>query len=312
MDYNDFIWNRLLDRKKVDKKLRNGFRFHHQITTDGVCVSILYSRQDPSGKSNKNKKTAVFTTECKPPQTEAIPSRDNHPLSKDVGLDPGKKNVATMIDSDGITLRYTSRQRLFESRLIRYREILRKDRAGVTESEAKLSKHSHRVNDAEEFMKYLEQKKIFDDSTSDFYRGHVWRKWWLRLHSARKSSEDRFLDKISSTYRKNCHIFYSMVTGQPVTRWQDAFLKAIKKRFHVSDVDEFRTSRTCNRCMGELNKYKKRDGRWSCSRLCCTGYWCPKDRLKRFVKTAANILLVGMSNERPAELRETCIGGFRF
>ena len=65
MDYNDFIWNRLLDRKKVDKKLRNGFRFHHEIATDGVCVSILYSRPDPSGKGNKIKKMAVFTPECK-------------------------------------------------------------------------------------------------------------------------------------------------------------------------------------------------------------------------------------------------------
>ena len=153
----------MLDRKKVDKKLRNGFRFHHQITTDGVCVSILYSRPDPSGKSNKNKKTAVFTTECKPPQTEAIPSRDNHPLSKDVGLDPGKKNVATMIDSDGITLRYMSRQRLFEGRLIRYR------RDPEERERQSRGKYSHRVNDAEEFMKYLEQKNIFDDSTRDFY-----------------------------------------------------------------------------------------------------------------------------------------------
>ena len=55
MDYNDFIWNRLLDRKKVDKKLRNGFRFHHEIATDGVCVSILYSRPDPSGKGRVTK-----------------------------------------------------------------------------------------------------------------------------------------------------------------------------------------------------------------------------------------------------------------
>jgi hypothetical protein len=43
-DFNDWVWNRLLDRKKVDGKSRK-FRFHHEITTDGVAASLLLSRE---------------------------------------------------------------------------------------------------------------------------------------------------------------------------------------------------------------------------------------------------------------------------
>ena len=35
----------------------------------------------------------------------------------------------------------------------------------------------------------------------------------------------------------------------------------MKKRFAVTDVDEFRTSKTCKECMGELMSYLKRNGK---------------------------------------------------
>lgn len=48
----------------------------------------------------------------------------NTPPSRTVGLDPGKKNVLTISDLDGNTLKYTIRQRNFESKLTRYRKVL--------------------------------------------------------------------------------------------------------------------------------------------------------------------------------------------
>ena len=89
---------------------------------------------------------------------------DRVPPSKKVGLDPGKRNVATMIDEDGVSLRYTSRQRRFESKLCRHENVLKKEKeaAGVTELEEKLSKHSSRTNNPDQFIKYLEAKRDFD------------------------------------------------------------------------------------------------------------------------------------------------------
>ena len=51
--YNDWVWNRFLDRKAVDRKLQKGFIFHHQISTNGVSTSILYLR--PKSASSKTR-----------------------------------------------------------------------------------------------------------------------------------------------------------------------------------------------------------------------------------------------------------------
>ena len=68
--------------------------------------------------------------------------------------------------------------------------------------------------------------------------------------------------------------------------------------FNVQIVDEFKTSKTCNVCFNDLETYKKRNGKNSYTRLCCTNCPLPTDREKRFVNrdvnAAANILLAGM------------------
>ncbi len=43
-EFNDSVWNGFVDRKKVDSKIKT-FQFHHEMTTDGVAVSLLYSRE---------------------------------------------------------------------------------------------------------------------------------------------------------------------------------------------------------------------------------------------------------------------------
>ena len=70
-----------------------------------------------------------------------------------VGLDPRKRNVATMSDSKGTTLKYTARQRNFESKLTRYRGILAKEKEvrGMLPFEVELSNHSSKTNDESSF-----------------------------------------------------------------------------------------------------------------------------------------------------------------
>lgn len=76
------------------------------------------------------------------------------------------RNLAAMTDADGVSLRYTVRQRTSESKLARFRKVLKKEKedAGVTELEAKLSERSHRTNDLDGFWMFLEAKRVFDES----------------------------------------------------------------------------------------------------------------------------------------------------
>lgn len=80
---------------------------------------------------------------------------------------------------------------------------------GTTELETKISPYSSRTNNPEEFMKYLEENKAFDKSSArEFYERPKWRNWKLRTFAARKSSKERFLDRVTSTYGSKCIIFY--------------------------------------------------------------------------------------------------------
>lgn len=201
MNYNDWVWGHVLNRRVVDGKSRK-YRFHHEIMTDGVAVSLLYAREeiqtvptlDAYGKNKVQKGQAADEA------TSSIPP------SQKVGLDPGKKNVATMIDSRGVSLKYSARQRAFESKLCRYKRVLLKEKiaAGIETLETELSKFSHRSNHFGEFLLYLEAKRAFDRKAEKFYNQEKWRGWKFRLFCNRKSSEARFVNKVASTYGEKC------------------------------------------------------------------------------------------------------------
>ena len=75
----------------------------------------------------------------------------------------GKKNLVTMSDKNGVTLRYTCRQRMFEGKLLRYREVLEREKSKhsvIKEEETALSAYSRKTNDLKLFEDYLKLKKI--------------------------------------------------------------------------------------------------------------------------------------------------------
>ncbi len=129
-NYNDLVWSRVLRMELLNKKLgRSGYSFHHEISTDWVAVSVLYSKMaSPCNKIVRDGSNGVLERD------EVYPSRS-------VGLDPGKKNIATLVDEDGKILRYTTPQRNFESKLTRFKAVLSKEktRRGIERIESSLS-----------------------------------------------------------------------------------------------------------------------------------------------------------------------------
>ena len=77
-------------------------------------------------------------------------SDDQYP-GREVGVDPGKKNLVTMSDKNGVTLRYTCRQRMFEGKLLRYREVLEREKSVIQQEESALSAYSRKTNDLKLF-----------------------------------------------------------------------------------------------------------------------------------------------------------------
>ena len=97
--------------------MRRNYKFHHEIHTDGVTASLLFFSKEGELQREKRKQK-----QC-----------NDDPPSRSVGLDPGKKNMATITHENSITVQYSSRQRNFKSKLTRYRWILNKEKkeAGV-------------------------------------------------------------------------------------------------------------------------------------------------------------------------------------
>ena len=58
MNYNTWMWEKVIDVSRLYKKLK-GFRFHHEITTNGVAASVLFSRT-VKGSDGKSKKRRVY------------------------------------------------------------------------------------------------------------------------------------------------------------------------------------------------------------------------------------------------------------
>ena len=105
--FNESVWGTILKCKKINSKSRT-FSFHHELSTDGVAVSLLYSRVSVKG----DKECPCDTGGEKFTPTSCDGKKDrNLPPGRTVGLDPGKKNILTMADSDGNSLRYTACQR---------------------------------------------------------------------------------------------------------------------------------------------------------------------------------------------------------
>ena len=114
------------------------------------------------------------------------------------------------VNDDGVTLRYTTRQRNFESGLYQYREVLEKEKKlhGIHRVETKLSSHFKKTNDVGKFACYLKAKSVADGKLLSFYCQHKWRAWKFRIHCKHKSSHDYFLNGVKEWYGENRKLYY--------------------------------------------------------------------------------------------------------
>lgn len=121
--FNDWVWEKVIVQSHKMFRNRKGWWFHHKIRTDGVAVSILFSRE-AAFKADKSINLSGGCTESEEDESAAA----EEPRSRTIGIDPGRKNLITATDSNGVTLRYTCKQRTFESKIIRHRKRIRQQK----------------------------------------------------------------------------------------------------------------------------------------------------------------------------------------
>jgi len=107
-----------------------------------------------------------------------------------------------MLGANGKTLRFTNRQKLHETRQIKYRNTQQryKDRTGITEIENQLTSVCGKSCDYEKCENYVKMKNNINGQLFEKYQAEIFRKhkWFAYINKQR--CYDRLLDRIKETY----------------------------------------------------------------------------------------------------------------
>ena len=273
------LWNKFF---KLNKRVFNKgqkYTFSHMIRTDGVSCCVLFVRVDANGKplpkTCKNKKCCE---EENIDYIEKVKLTEELKKMKVVCADP---NYSDLIycgskDENGNlqTFRYTQNQRRLETRLKKYNKIIDKinketkiENKTIKEIETELSVLNSKTCDYEKFMYYCIEKNKINYKLYSHYEQTFFRKFKLNRFTNTQKSELKMVKNFSNKYGKpDKTIFvmgdydkgdYHMKGKEPVIckKFRRIFRNA---GYNTFLVNEFRTSKLCNCCNGELEYFLER------------------------------------------------------
>jgi hypothetical protein len=338
--YKDALWTYLADfrnrRTKIfnpllhHKALENGtFRFDHSISTDGYSVSLLVSRRETRGFKRLwvsaaratnlvGKKIAKKTSKEFPSLTTETRDEINAllgslPPHRDVGGDPGKRGLLTLVDGHQRVLRYTSAQRshdtLSQRRKTRQKTLQgNKCRGGVV-CDAHGSK-VYSVLDVERFMatrgisaNTCDPRKLKEYVTfrarcrtlmEEVYERRAFRAARFTAWSRREKSVGSFIERILEKYGEQRHVvvFYGDWGRNPNLKHQAptpgiSLRRALHRHDDITTITlrETYTSSYCPNCHGEVENARGAHALLKCCNERACGTWWDRD-----VLGATNIL----------------------
>eukprot|EP00912_Choanoflagellata_sp_UC4_P002482 UC4_evm1s1572 len=240
------FWNRLFNLdKRVFKRKR--YKFNFMMQTDGVAVSLTFVHKEYTGKKTcpnccTNEEDSYTYVDQLSDSDVAVMKERNI-----VGCDPGKFSLIQCVTA---THRIDGKEESEDP-------TSRKKKQGIQEVEAKLSEYNSKSINMKHFKGYLKQKNKINYDLRNFYHLELHRKLKWRGHVYSRKSEDKFLDRMASQFGKDAVIAYgdwsrSSQMRHFVPTKGVGMRKLIAKRFCTVSVNEFRTSKLCCKCFGQL------------------------------------------------------------
>ena len=257
-DNQSQVWNRIFN---LDKRIfrQKNYNFNFTLQTDGVGVSLLFIHKNYNGRkscpccSTDDTYPFNYIEDLHDSQLELLKGRNM------VGVDPGKYNLLYMTDESGNKLRYTAFQRQTECMSKRNNRILllEKQKNKIIEKETTLSDQNSKTVDYDKFKIYLKSKNQLNLELHSFYKKELYRKMKWRHYVYTQKSEDRLLNRIEDTFGHDAVIAYgdwSRTTQMKhfIPTKGIGLRKLIAKKFQTISINEFRTSKLCCKCHGEL------------------------------------------------------------
>ena len=281
----EFLWDKFFN---ITQKIKD-YKFDNTIITDGYATSLRFIHNDyiegekiKKEKMKKGRKDAKEMTEeekekkkldikilqdekkelkklkqkDKPKKIEKIqefPYIDDVEKidleGKHIFIDPGKRSLFTMMDDEGKFYSYTNKQRVNETKRLKYQNILKKyrDELEITSKENELPAYNSKSCNINKYREFITKKINTNEVLYKLYQNNKFRqyKWYAFIN--KKRTEDNMLNKIEKTYTKDSII---IIGDWSIGKQMKNFIstpnlslkRKLQERFKVYNIDEYRTS----------------------------------------------------------------------
>ena len=248
--HTDFVNEEIIKKDKM----KNGKKLMKGLTDEEKEIKKQEKQVQQNKLKEKNRKRRELEKkETKKEVLHEFPYIDE--VSKDfldgkhLFIDPGKRSLLTMMDDDGNYFSYTNKQRIKETKRIKYSSLLKnyKDKQHITEIENTLSLFNSKTCNIKNFKEYIKEKLKVNDAIAKLYQNEKFRKYKWYSYINTKRTEDNMLNKIENKYGKDIKIIIGdWSIGKQMRNFISTPNLAIKRklntRFEVYNIDEFRTS----------------------------------------------------------------------
>ena len=248
-----FIHNDYIEGEKIKKeKMKKGRNDAREMTTEDKEKKILAKKklQDEKNEMNKLKQKEKPKKVEKTHEFPYIDDVEKEELKGNhIFIDPGKRSLFTMMNDDGKFYSYTNKQRVNETKRLKYQNILKKYREElqITSKENELSSFNSKSCNIDNFNEFITKKISTNEVLYKLYQNNKFRqyKWYAFIN--KKRTEDNMLNKIEKTYTKDSII---IIGDWSIGKQMKNFIstpnlslkRKLQERFKVYDIDEYRTS----------------------------------------------------------------------
>ena len=313
------VWKKFFfTKKRVFKK--TNYHFNYMIKTDGFACSILFVKIGDDDRPIKVTKAKIKQMNTIRDAKDQVYIEDQPNVKKlldnknYVVIDPGLSDLIFCMDKDNNRYRYTQNQRRFETKNKEYMKVIeainaktlidgklieainvknRIDGKSVTEIQS-ISSRNSKTCYFNNFLEYLGVKNKVNYYLMKQYQKKIYRrlKWYRFINTQR--SENNMVKDFRSTFGEPANTVVIMGDydngGHHMKGKEPCVTKRLRKllrlaKYNVYLINEFRTSKLCNKCFHETENFLERESHK------------PKD--KRAIKTVWGILCCTNSKCKP-------------
>ena len=308
----DLLWSKhFYYLYEKNNRLENKkYKFNYLIYTDGYGVSILYNNLNNTDNTLKKEKY--------------ITDLDNNTLKKlrnkkILGVDPGKRQLVTIVDDKKKKVRYSANQRrveckykLKEKRFRKFKSII------ITKIESEFSKHNYKTTKLDTYLELLKLKNKYQKQLANHYKSKIYRKYKFTTYVSSQQSEANLVKRIKKKFGNNIVLGYGNWSEKKqmknyIPTKGIGLRRMLSKYFPVYLVDEFRTSIRCHSCKSKndyvINRKNPRPYKNNticvhsllrCKNVNCSKYWDRDINGAQNIREVAELHIYGL--KRPKQL----------